>query len=207
MIGIIDYGAGNLGSVSQIFERAGTDIIILSNPSELKNQDVRGLVLPGVGSFKIASENLRSLGWYQFLNTYSQSGGKLLGICLGMQLLFDVGTEDGVSKGLGLIPGKVENLPSESVERIPHTGWNTANWQKDHPITEGVRTGLDFYHVHSYHCLPSHKAHILSFTDYGIQIVNAVSCENIVGLQFHPEKSQPIGQKLIKNFIDWAYTC
>lgn len=207
MIGIIDYGAGNLRSVSHIFERSGADIVILKHQSDISIYELRALVLPGVGSFKLASMNLRALGWYEFFKNFPLLEYKLLGICLGMQLLFDIGTEDGLSDGLGLIPGEVRLLPSENVDRIPHTGWNSATWQKEHPVIDGLRSGLDFYHVHSYHCIPSNQDHVLSYTDYGINIVNAVSCENILGLQFHPEKSQPVGQKLIENFLDWSYTC
>lgn len=207
MIGLIDYGAGNLGSVKHIFEAAGADVVIVDSISHLNDHDFSALVLPGVGSFNRASQNLRSVGWDKTLIEFSESGGKVLGICLGMQLLFDIGTEDGVSEGLGLLPGKVESLPAESVDRIPHTGWNSAFWKKDHPVIDGVRSGLDFYHVHSYHCIPTNSNHILSVTDYGISIVNAVSYKNIIGFQFHPEKSQPIGQKLISNFIDWSYSC
>ena len=132
------------------------------------------------------------------------NGKKLLGICLGMQVLFEEGCEDGMTEGLGLLKGRVESLPVLPEIRIPHVGWNSVNWQSDHAINIGIKSGIDFYHVHSYHCVPENTHNIVATTFYGKTIVTGVAKGNICAVQFHPEKSQPGGIKLINNFVNWA---
>lgn len=205
MIGIINYGAGNLRSVILAFHRCGIETIILNNPLHLN--DVDAFVLPGVGSFYSASRALSSQGWNHAVLHQLSCGKKMLGICLGMQLLFEYGTEEGCSQGLGIIPGSVCPIQPQESFRVPHTGWNSVIWQSDHPVTQGLQCGIDFYHVHSYHCIPTDTSHILAFTSYGSDLVTAVGTDQVVGFQFHPEKSQPAGLVLLKNFIDWACVC
>ena len=205
MIGIINYGAGNIGSVACALERVGADFKIIERPDSLSI--FQGLLLPGVGSFRTASSTLGELGWFDALPSFVERGGKLMGICLGMQLLFDTGTEDGLSRGLGLIEGTCELIPESPGFSIPHIGWNHADWQQNHPLIDGIKSGIDFYHVHSYHCIPSNPENILSKFDYNISLVNAVISTNVAGFQFHPEKSQPAGLQILSNFIDWSESC
>ena len=205
MIGIIDYGAGNLRSVTLAIERCGCDVCIVHTPEQL--QAVCALVLPGVGSFNMAMQTLQAAGWDQAIRDQVSNGKKLLGICLGMQLLFEYGSEDGPSSGLGLIPGRVVPIEATFGNRIPHMGWNSVVWQCNHPVMTGIRSGLDFYHVHSYHCLPDNPSDILALTPYGSDLITAVANNQVVGFQFHPEKSQPAGLKLLQNFLDWAISC
>jgi glutamine amidotransferase len=205
MIGIIDYGAGNLRSVSLAFQRCGADTTIVTHPSSL-NQ-VNMLVLPGVGSFYSASKMLADQGWKTAIWHQLARGKKLLGICLGMQLLFDYGTEDGHSNGLGIIGGSVDAIYPEKDIRVPHIGWNSVYWNSDHPVIKDIPSGIDFYHVHSYHCIPNDSTNVLAHTTYGTKLVTAVATNQVIGLQFHPEKSQPAGLKLLQNFIEWGSAC
>lgn len=205
VIGIIDYGAGNIRSVHLALERCGSDSLLLTDP--ISAQQCSALILPGVGSFRYAMQSLSASGWAEELVQQVNSGKPLLGICLGMQLLFESGSEDGVSGGLGLIDGSVDPFPGTYQLRVPHMGWNSVHWLKNHPINIGVKSGLDLYHVHSYHCNPIDQTNVLCTTSYGFDVVTGVAKDNIVGLQFHPEKSQPAGLLLLKNFIDWSDSC
>jgi glutamine amidotransferase len=205
MIGIIDYGAGNLRSVCLAFDRCGAEAQLLRDPQDSCN--VQALVLPGVGSFHTAMDCLVRTGWDRQIREQLSHGKKLIGICLGMQMLFEHGIEDGSTDGLGIIPGCVVPLDPHLELRIPHIGWNSVFWQQEHPVISGIRTGLDFYHVHSYHCLPKNHQHILAQTPYGHNLVTAVATDQVIGLQFHPEKSQPAGLKLLENFVEWADPC
>lgn len=205
MIGIINYGAGNLRSVFLAFERCGCDCSIVNDPAACSN--LTGLVLPGVGSFSTASKSLFDAGWDVAIKQHLDHGKYLFGICLGMQLLFDVGTEDGHSLGLGLVSGSVELIETSDSSPLPHTGWNSVFWKKDHPVIHNIKTGLDFYHVHSYECIPESQSDVLATTFYGRDIVTAIATSQILGFQFHPEKSQPVGLALLSNFIDLCSQC
>lgn len=199
MIGIIDYGMGNLHSVRNALEFLGIENQIIANPSEIESMDK--IIIPGVGSFKRAMDNLHEKNFIESLVKFGNSGKYLLGICLGMQLLAETGTEPTISSGLGLIPGNIELLKSDTL-RIPHMGWNGLTIKNDHPILEGVKLGADFYFVHSYAFHVESDEYIVAVTPYGYDVPAIVKNKtgNIIGIQFHPEKSQKQGLKLIENF-------
>ncbi len=198
MIGIIDYGMGNLRSVEKAVEHLGGDCSILSRPEETRR--CRGFILPGVGAFPRAMENLRAGGWVEEIRRIAAGGRPLLGICLGLQLLFGRSEEGPGDTGLGLLPGRVLRLPEEA-GIIPHMGWNQLRFRKSHPLFAGVENGGYVYFVHSYVAVPEEPEVILSVTDYGGEFVSAAGQGNILGLQFHPEKSQAVGLKILENFI------
>lgn len=205
MIAIVDYGVGNLASVGNAFERLGFKAQIHANPRDILNAE--RIVLPGVGSFRMAMESLHRLGWVSALRNYAQSQRPFLGICLGMQLLFESGEEHGPTEGLGLIPGRVVKLTPESPNKIPHVGWNGLTRVKPHPLLAGIKPAVDFYFVHSYHCVPEKADDVLAACDFGGEFVAAVAARNVAGFQFHPEKSQPAGMRLLENFAQWEPTC
>ena len=199
MIGIIDYGMGNLHSVKNALEFLAIENQIIADPSEIESMDK--IIIPGVGSFKRAMDNLHEKNFVDPLVKFGNSGKYLLGICLGMQLLAETGTEPTISSGLGLIPGSIELLKSD-ILRIPHMGWNGLKIKNDHPILEGVKLGADFYFVHSYAFHVESDENIVAVTPYGYDVPAIVKNKtgNIIGIQFHPEKSQKQGLKLIENF-------
>ncbi|MDB5037194.1 MAG: hisH [Bacteriovoracaceae bacterium] len=199
-VAIIDYGMCNLGSVRRAFEECGADVKVIDQPRDLDSAD--HIVLPGVGAFTKGMANLHSQGWVEALNQNALKERKpLLGICLGMQLLAEIGLEGGETKGLGFIPGRVERFISTSPEiRIPHVGWNEIHFESS-PLFKGLAPGTDFYFVHSYHFVIKNAANKLSSTPYCGEFVSAVHNQNIYGVQFHPEKSQKPGFKLIQNFL------
>ena len=193
---IVDYGMGNLRSVSKAFEKVGFDVKISSEPEDIKNAEV--LVLPGVGAFKDAVQNLKSLGLYGKIIEHIEKGKTFMGICLGLQLLFERSYEFGETKGFGIFQGEVILLPQKV--KIPHIGWNQLWKKKDSHLLDGIRDGEYFYFVHSYHVVPKRQDIILTVTDYGIDFVSSIEYENVFAVQFHPEKSQRAGLKLIENF-------
>lgn len=201
MIGIVDYGMGNLASVVNAFEYLGFDSVICTKPEEIES--VQRIILPGVGSFHAAMLSLTRDKWDQAIIEFGESGRPVLGICLGMQLLFESGDENGPTDGLGLIPGEVKHLTPASPNKVPHVGWNSLNIIQEHPLLERYRTGVDLYFVHSYQVLPKSTDHIITKTDFGGEFVSAVAKDNVAGMQFHPEKSQPYGLKILENFVDW----
>lgn len=205
MIGIVDYGVGNLASVRNAFDHLGFDAAVCKSPEQLK--DFQRVVLPGVGSFRVAMDLLNSAGWAPVLRDYASTGRPLLGICLGMQLLFDQGDEHGPSAGLGLIPGQVIRLSPQSPNRIPHVGWNSLSRIQSHALFRGVKPQVDFYFVHSFHCVPENDGNVIATCDYGGEFVAAVAKSNVAGMQFHPEKSQPSGMRILENFVEWEPEC
>jgi glutamine amidotransferase len=205
VIGIVDYGAGNLASVRHACDRIGHEAVVLSDPASLDGVD--RLILPGVGSFHRAMSMLNDHRWPAALRQYAGSGRPLLGICLGMQLLFDCGDEHGPSPGLGLIAGTVKLMTPDDEHKVPHVGWNALDIVKPHPLVAGLKPHVDFYFVHSYHCVPADPSDTLTRTDYGGQFVSGVAHRNIAGFQFHPEKSQPMGLKILENFAGWDGRC
>lgn len=200
MIGIVDCGTSNLRSVENVFTFLGSESTITGDPALLDRCD--RLVLPGVGTFAHAMTNLKSSGLDQAIREFSASGRPVLGICLGMQLLADLGTEPSETSGLGLIPGKIVKL--EADVRLPHVGWNTVNKTQEHPLLKGVKAGVDFYFVHSYYFQAADESHVLAQADYGFPFPCIVARDNVIGTQFHPEKSQKHGLKLLKNFLKMA---
>lgn len=200
MIGIVDYGRGNLRSVEKALQKLGYSAQILEKPEELEGAN--GIILPGVGAFADAMIALEEKGWVQPLLHYAQSGRPFLGICLGMQVLFEVGEEHGVHQGLGLLPGRVVKFPVG--RKIPHMGWNTLIQEKPCFLLEGVPDEAYFYFVHSYYALTEDEKILVGMSDYGLRFPALVGQANIWGAQFHPEKSSPWGLKLLENFGKWV---
>jgi glutamine amidotransferase len=197
MIAIIDYKVGNLRSVQKGFEHAGVDDVrIVDQPDALL--DAEGLVLPGVGSFRDAAYNLGQSGMWDVVLDRVAAGTPLLGICVGMQLLADIGLEDGEWEGLGLVPGRCERLP-EGV-KLPHIGWNTVSQPTPSPLFEGIDEGTAFYFVHSYRLVPEDSSCIIGSADYGVPFAAAVQSGNVFAVQFHPEKSSTMGLRMLANF-------
>lgn len=198
---IIDYGMGNLLSVQRAFEKCGSDAVISDNPLELR--DAEHIVLPGVGAFPDAMNNLMKGGWVEELNrAVLEKEIPILGICLGMQLLAEKGYEVHECKGLGYIPGEIVLFEqTDEKERIPHVGWNEIQKCIETPLFDGIADGTNYYFVHSYHFKPRNVENIATKTPYCGEFVSSVIKDNIVGTQFHPEKSQKAGFKLIKNFL------
>lgn len=201
---IIDYGVGNLTSVYNALGMLSVEACVSADPGVLA--EATHLILPGVGSFKEGMEGLRVRNLIPLLqDEVLQKKKKLLGICLGMQLLATVGFEHGESKGLGFLPGNVVLIDTKATSyRLPHIGWNTVSIQGKHTSGSGFTTDPIFYFVHSYHFLPDDRASVAGITDYGEKIVAIVQSENIWGTQFHPEKSDTDGLQIFKNFVSLA---
>jgi len=203
MIGIVDYGMGNLRSVRMALARVGADARIISTPQEVAAAGK--LVLPGVGAFADAIGHLRDRGLDIPIVTAIREGRPFLGICLGLQLLFDVSYEDGQHTGLGVLPGKVvrfnfDDLPTSTRLAIPHMGWNQIHYEARIGLLDGVPPGSYVYFVHSYHVVPLTDAVMTVTTDYGRPFVSAVAQDNLLATQFHPEKSQSVGLRILENF-------
>ncbi len=201
MIGIIDYGMGNLRSVQKALERLGRSVRILHAPEELGT--CRGVILPGVGAFRDAIAELRRQGLEQAIREYATTGRPLLGICLGQQLLFETSYEDGTHSGLGLIAGEVVRFRPEPGLKIPHMGWNALSACRSHPLLEGCGANPYVYFVHSYYVQPVDTHVIVATSQHGGQPFAAiVAQENVMATQFHPEKSQQVGLRLLENFAN-----
>ena len=201
MIGIVDYNMGNLASVINAFEIVGADIAVESDPAKLKEYDK--LILPGVGAFGDAMEHLKENGMDEAVKAYAASGKPLLGICLGMQLLFESSEEFGSSQGLGLIEGKVVAFDESKFDhklKVPHMGWNEMFKQNDISLFDGLDDEFYLYFVHSFHAVCDDK-YAIGKTYYGYEFVSAVNKDNIYGIQPHPEKSHENGLKIIENFV------
>ena len=196
-IAIVDYKMGNLRSVQKGFEHAGvTDVVVTDDPAIIGEAD--GIVLPGVGAFRDASANLRESGVEDVLRHRIGQGTPFLGICLGMQLLADVGLEEGEYQGLGLVPGVCDKLPAGV--KIPHIGWNTVEYPRDCALFDGIPESTAFYFVHSYRLSPRDSDVIIGSTEYGVRFAAAVKLNNVYAVQFHPEKSSTMGLHLLANF-------
>ncbi|SNZ15108.1 glutamine amidotransferase [Hydrogenobacter hydrogenophilus] len=198
---LIDYGMGNLRSVSKALEKVGIKPLITSDPHIVSKAEA--VVLPGVGAFKDAVQNLKKAGLFSAVIRHIEKGKPYLGICLGLQLLFERSYEFGTEEGFGLLEGDVVLLPT--TVKVPHIGWNQVWKKKDSRLFENIKDGDYFYFVHSYHVVPKKGEVIATLTDYGINFVSAVEYGNVFGVQFHPEKSQKLGLKVLENFKKVVY--
>ncbi|PIQ95923.1 MAG: imidazole glycerol phosphate synthase subunit HisH [Nitrospinae bacterium CG11_big_fil_rev_8_21_14_0_20_56_8] len=205
MIAVVDYGMGNLRSVQKALERVGAEAVVTSDPARILN--ARSVVLPGVGAFRDCMANLEKLNLLEVVRKSIEKGKPFLGICLGLQVLFDQSEEFGRVPGLGILPGEVRRFPDNLRPngngfplKIPHMGWNTVSLRKPNSLFEGVPDQSYFYFVHSYYVLPRNPDMIATTTDYGIEFVSGIQHENIFAFQFHPEKSQKLGLALLERF-------
>ena len=201
MIAIVDYGMGNRRSVEKAVEHVGGRAVITRDAAELRA--AHGVILPGVGAFPEAMRRLEELGLVDVLHAVAASGTPLLGICLGMQLLFDSTTEHGGAIGLGLLPGDVTYLDTHG-ERLPHIGWNLVTFERDSALTEGLGDAAAFYHVHSFACRPADAHDVVGTSEYGERFVSVVERDNVMASQFHPEKSSRDGLRMLRNFAQLA---
>jgi glutamine amidotransferase len=200
MIVIIDYEMGNLRSVQKGFERVGHSAVITSDPAVLA--DANKIVLPGVGAFRDAIAALRERKLVEPIRDAIAAGKPFLGICLGLQLLFDKSFEDGEHEGLGLIAGEVLRFRPANGYKVPHMGWNQVCVRRRSPVFEGIDDGAHFYFVHSYYVAPRDNQIVATETDYPAPFCSSIWRDNLYAVQFHPEKSQSAGLRLLKNFAE-----
>jgi len=202
---VVDYGVGNLRSVYKAVEAAGATVEVITSPDGLVG--AAGIVLPGVGAFGDAAANLRAAGFEEPLRQAVQAGTPLLGICVGMQMLFDDSEEMGRHAGLGIIPGRVVRFagdlhgPDGRLLKVPQIGWNQLCHPQTDPLLAGVPDGAYAYFVHSYYCAPVDPAHAVATTDFGGPYAAVVRKDNVWGIQCHPEKSQAVGLRILRNFV------
>lgn len=199
-ITIIDYGVGNLRSVTKAFEKLGYQVTLTDDPDMVA--EAQRLVLPGVGAFGAGMEQLRNRGLVKPIIDAINRGVPFLGICLGLQLLFSISEELGIHEGLNLIRGRVVPFPQDAALKVPHMGWNELHIRKREPLFAGLRDEIMTYFVHSFYVVPEDESVIGSTTDYGVEFVSAITCDNIFGTQFHPEKSSRVGLTILRNFAD-----
>lgn len=197
MIAIIDYGAGNLRSMRNALVHLGAEVKTVDDPANLSADKI---VLPGVGAFGKGIERLRDAGFERPLKKAAAAGTPLLGICLGMQFLFEESDELGHYEGLGLLPGHVTRFPGDG-PKVPHIGWNQIEKTGAHPLLDGVPDGAYTYFVHSYYPVAAESGDVLATTEYGLRYASMVGRDNVYGIQFHPEKSQAIGLHILRNFV------
>lgn len=204
MIAIVDYGMGNLRSVQKAFEAVKVPAEVTRDPDTILGADA--MVLPGVGAFKDCMNNLNELELVPVIRRFVETGKPFLGICLGLQLLFEQSSEFGDVHGLGLLPGRVVRFEESMTEengntlKVPHMGWNTLKFQNVCPLFEGVPAESYFYFVHSFHVVPDDPGIVATTTQYGIDFVSGIHCDNLYAFQFHPEKSQKLGLAVLDNF-------
>ena len=199
MIAIVDYGMGNLRSVQKGFERVGYDAVVTRDLGQI--QSARGVVLPGVGAFNACMQNLGRFGLIEPIREIVRRNQKpFLGICLGFQLLFSESEEFGKQKGLDLFSGKVVGFHANKNLKVPHMGWNRLDKKNDSPFLEGISSGDYVYFVHSFYVVPDDRSIVATSTDYGEQFVSSIATERLFACQFHPEKSQELGLRILANF-------
>jgi glutamine amidotransferase len=196
VIAIVDYGIGNLGSVQKAFRHVGAETVLTDDPALLRRAEA--LVLPGDGAFGATMDEIRARGLDRPLLEAAAAGTPLLGICIGMQILFEESEEHGRHAGLGLLPGKVRRF--ENVLTVPHMGWNQLRWRQAHTLGEGLADGAHVYFVHSYYCAAPPDV-VLATSDYGADFAAVVGRGTVLGVQFHPEKSQAVGLRMVGNFV------
>jgi glutamine amidotransferase len=199
---IIDYGSSNLLSISRAFEHIGAQVIMVKNAEDIQN--AHHLILPGVGAFPDGMQAIKKSGFDQAIQHYAQTGKPLMGICLGMQLLLDIGTEIQEIKGLGLIPGKVIELPrNQPGFKVPNINWHQVNALQGHPLFESIHASEMFYFVHSYYAQTEQTHNTIALTDFGnIKFASVIAKDNVMGTQFHPEKSGKKGLQMLQNFLN-----
>jgi len=202
VIAILDYGMGNLRSVEKALQKVGAQTLVTSEPEKVLIAE--GLVLPGVGAFKDCMRNLKEYGLIDALYQFIQSGRPFLGICLGLQLLFSESTEFGLYKGLDIIKGKVVRFPQGSTVKVPHMGWNTVKIEKEVPFLQDIEDESYFYFVHTYYVIPEDESIVATTTNYGVKFVSSICHNNIFACQFHPEKSQELGLKILRRFKEFC---
>ena len=200
MVAIVDYGVGNLFSLCSSFRAVGAEVLVTRDPKELKHAS--HVLLPGVGAFEDARKKLSESGMEEALLEEVKKGKPMMGVCLGMQLLFDESLEFGRHAGLGLVPGRVIGMQGTIPDGllIPHIGWNALHLTRPHPLFDGVSDGDCVYFVHSFYAADCEKS-LLATTEYGVEMTAAVAADNVCGCQFHPEKSGEVGLRILKNFI------
>ena len=197
MLAVVDYGAGNLRSVLRALASAGAEPVVVADPDAVLR--AYALVFPGVGAAGSAMRRLREQGLDEAIREFHRSGRPVLGVCLGLQLLFEWSEEDGGTPGLGLLPGQVRRFPDGL--KVPHMGWNRVRLRQDHPLFAGIPDGTYFYFVHSYYAEPADQGFIVGTTDYGVEFASVVGRDNLVATQFHPEKSSRWGLAVYANFL------
>jgi imidazole glycerol-phosphate synthase subunit HisH len=198
VIAIIDYGMGNLRSVQKALEAVGQSAEVTSDPEQVRRADK--VILPGVGAFEDAAAELRRTGLGEAFCEVAKAGKPCLGVCLGLQLLFDVSEEDGLHEGLGLLPGRIVRFQPAPGLKIPHMGWNTLRVLRSVPLLKGILGEPSVYFVHSYHALPARQEDVAAETDYNGPFAALVWRDNVMACQFHPEKSQSVGLAMYANF-------
>lgn len=208
-IAVLDYGFGNLRSVAKALERSGLRVEVTGDPATVSRAD--GVVLPGVGAFADAAASLRAKGLDDAVRAAIDAGRPYLGLCLGLQLLFDEGHEHGVTRGFGLLPGRVERFPERTPDgrplRVPHIGWNEVRFAGAHPMLGHLPERDAYYFVHSYRAVPADPKAVVGWTDYGGAFAAAVATERIFAVQFHPEKSQSAGKRVLDAYATWVASC
>ena len=202
MIALIDYDAGNMKSVEKALQLLGQETVVTRDPDEIYRAD--GVILPGVGSFGDAMENLRRFGLVEVIRRVTEQGTPFLGICLGLQLLFESSEESPGVKGLGLLPGKILRIPDGEGLKIPHMGWNSLEITPGARLFRGIPQDSYVYFVHSYYLKAEDPAIVAASAQYGVSIHASVERDNVFACQFHPEKSGEIGLRILKNFIELA---
>jgi imidazole glycerol-phosphate synthase subunit HisH len=202
-IAVVDYGAGNLVSIEQGLTASGAEVVIARDPAPFKGADA--IVVPGVGAAAPAMDRLRDSGFVDPIVAWIAADKPFLGVCLGLQLLFETSDEDG-AQTFGVLPGRTRRL--ESAPTLPHIGWNQVERRRDHPLFEGITNGADFYFVHSYAGAPADTSDevVLAETEHGARFVSAVARGNLLGVQFHPERSGEDGLRLLANFVSLVRT-
>ncbi len=195
-IAIIDYGVGNLRSVEKAFATAGTRVVVSDDDRVLR--EARALVLPGVGAFAACMKELSARGFDRLVRKRVAQGTPLLGVCVGMQMLFEESEEFGNTQGLGLLRGRVRRFSDDLL--VPSVGWNQVRKQQLHPLLSNIKDQAFFYFVHSYYCEPADPGIVVGQTDYGVTYASVVAHGDLCGVQFHPEKSQTVGLQLLRNF-------
>jgi glutamine amidotransferase len=196
-VAVVGYGLGNTGSVLNMFKRIGADAYLATTPEEVAAAD--RVLLPGIGAFDAGVAKLIEPGFADAIRDVAAAGRPVLGICLGMQLLLD-GSEEGTASGLGLIPGRSRRFAEAAGIRVPHMGWSAIEPRRTDPLIAGAESGSRFYFVHSYHVVPDRPDDGLTTSDYGIDFVSMVRSGNVMGAQFHPEKSHRFGMTILRNF-------
>jgi glutamine amidotransferase len=198
-IAIVDYGMGNIRSVLNALREAGSAGELVSDPGEIARRGK--LILPGVGAFGQAMDNLRRTGIDRSLEEARRAGAMILGICLGMQLLLGSSEEGGAHTGLGWIKGRVLRFPDRADLRVPHMGWNGLRFTREHALTQGVADGSDVYFLHGYYCACDDPGDVLATSTHGLEFAAMLARDNLLGIQFHPEKSQLPGIAMLRNFV------